>query len=96
METKKWCLSRHFFSTLAIIRSAMPNINILSWCLDVQADPSDMWKSKTILRLLMECSALRSCKFQYKKEGICDSYCAYCDEKAVEKVTHMLFEFNEN
>jgi hypothetical protein len=44
----------------------------------------------------MECSDLRSCKFRYRKEGICDPFCVFCDERVVENATHILFECNEN
>jgi endonuclease/exonuclease/phosphatase family metal-dependent hydrolase len=96
MENKKWCLSSTLYSTLERIRSVMPSLQMSSWWFYAQANPSDTWKCRTLLRLLLGCSDLRSCQFRYKKEGTCDPYCCFCDERSVENVTHILFECKEN
>ena len=84
------------FKTLTKVRPFLPHICILSWWRFGQQCPSSIRKCRSIIRLLLECHQLKSCKFKYKNEGIHDPFCEYCDDRAVEDVEHVLFVCKEN
>jgi hypothetical protein len=95
-ENKQWKIRSTMYKTLQRIRVGMPNLEMLAWWHYVQINPSETWKCRTVLRLLLDCNDLRECQFRYHKEGVLDPYCHHCDERNIEDVTHVLFECSES
>jgi len=69
---------------------------MLAWWHYIQVKPGDMFKCRTIIRLILDCHGLKTCQLRYKQEGISNPLCEFCDINAPETIEHLLFECNFN
>ena len=89
-ENKCWLINNKMYSSLSIIREYMTRITVLAWWKYAQLCPSETRKCRIIIRLLLDCSMLKSSQYKYK--NISNPYCEFCKVRATENAKHVLFE----
>ena len=95
-ENKSWSVFNRMYKSIQILRCILPTIKQLPWWQYVQANPCEMTKCRSVIRLLFDCHSLKSCLFRYKCADVANPYCEYCDYRAVEDPHHVLFVCTEN
>ena len=95
-ENEQWRLRATMYSTLQTVCNVMPQINMISWWLYAQNNPSDTRKCRTVVKLLLKCHQLKACRYLYKEKGTADPFCEACDDRLVEDAKHVLFECKGN
>ena len=78
--------------TLSLIGTPVVSKTCLSWWKYVQSKPHSLFKCRTLIRLLLDCHELNSCKVKYKGSNVNSSMCNYCQKSSIEDVQHVLFE----
>lgn len=93
-ENKKWAVNSTLFRTLKLVKDVLPCITMLTWWNYCQQSTINVRKCRTIVRILLDCHGLKSCRFRYNL--VADPICEHCDMRAIEDAEHVLFICKEN
>ena len=91
MENRKLKLMCTICKSLNYMKDRVVSVQLLSWWSYVQLKPQDAYKCRVIIRLLLDCHNLKSCQLRYKREGVTNALCAYCNHGQIETISHVLF-----
>ena len=95
MENRNWQIKSTLYTTLAVIKNVLPQIEIISWWRHAQENPAETKKCRSVMKLLLDCHQLKSCRYRHN-EGASDPFCDYCQCRVIENPSHVLFECDGN
>ena len=88
-EQVKWKIMCGIFTSLFNIKKAIPAVQTWSWWIYTQDNPSDIYKVRILLKLLLN---IKCFKKRSKVKNIPQSICQQCDKFVQQTVAHVLLE----